>query len=210
MNSQFVTNSLADLLNAAQAAEEDAFADLWRRYYPELTRFAEQRMVKLGLPRRVDDGEDVAASALGSFFRAVQNNRFHDMNDESSLLKFLFKITVWKIIDRKRKHQSLKAGGGKEIGESALDHPGKSLGNCLDQFTDAIPPPDVLMQLEEELQRLLAVLGDEQLQAMACMRLDGCDNTEIATRCRCSVATVERRFRLIRQLWTEAAEAEGS
>lgn len=208
MNSQPSSNSLVALLNGAQAAEEGALTALWQRYYPDLVRFADKRLKSMGVPPRVADGEDVAASALGSFFRAVQLNRFQDLRDESGLLRFLFKITVWKVIDRKRKIQALKAGGGQLVGESVFADPENSFVDGINDLAANTPAPDTLASLVEELQAMLNVLGDKQLQDTACYRLEGFSNSEIAELCRCSLATVERRFRLIREIWSEAVEAK--
>jgi RNA polymerase sigma factor (sigma-70 family) len=208
MNSQPSSNSLRELLNGAQAAEEDALTALWQRYYPDLVRFADKRLKTMGVPPRVADGEDVAASALGSFFRAVQLNRFQDLRDESGLLRFLFKITVWKVIDRNRKEQALKAGGGRVVGESVFADPENSFVNGINDLAANTPAPDMLASLEEELQEMLNVLGNKTLQNTACYRLEGFSNAEIAELCRCSRATVERRFHLIREIWSEAVEAQ--
>lgn len=208
MNDSTSSTTLSDWLRGAEAGRNESMNALWQRYYPDLVRFAEQRMVSVGLPRRVADGEDVAASALGSFFRAVQHQRFHDVRDEQGLIRFLFKITVWKVIDRKRKHKAKRAGGGQEVGESALGAPDGSIVNGLEQFPIDAFDHELLVTLEEQVERRMAGLDNEQLRAMVQYRLENYDNAEIAALCHCSVATVERRFRLIRELWAEAAERE--
>ncbi len=55
--------------------------------------------------------------------------------------------------------------------------------------------------MAESCQRLLDLLGDEQLRRIAVWKMEGHTNQEIADRLGCVVETVERRLRLIRSLW---------
>lgn len=195
-----ITNSLASWLRNAQLGDQHAIAALWNRYFPQLERFSAQKMARLGIPQRTSDGEDVAASALGSFFRALEQKRFYDLEDEQGLQRFLFKIAVWKVIDRKRKRN--------DAGESAMPGICDSVAQGLAQLQAEDLPPDLLAMWAEQGERLLALLDDDQLRAIAEYRLEGYQNREIATFCSCSLATVERRVRLIRETWAETLAAE--
>jgi len=55
----------------------------------------------------------------------------------------------------------------------------------------------------EECQRLLEMLGDDQLRSVALWKMEGYTNEEIAGKLGCAVATVERRLRLIRRIWQQ-------
>lgn len=55
----------------------------------------------------------------------------------------------------------------------------------------------------EECRRLLDGLDDERLRELATWKIEGLSNDEIAARTQCSVATVERKLRLIRSLWSQ-------
>ena len=61
----------------------------------------------------------------------------------------------------------------------------------------------------EQRQRLLDRLGDARLREIAAASLDGCANEEIAARIQCSLATVERKLKLIRSLWTGSIAGYG-
>ncbi len=50
-------------------------------------------------------------------------------------------------------------------------------------------------------QRLLDLLGDEQLKRIAVWKMEGYTNQEMADRLGCVVETVERRLRLIHSIW---------
>jgi DNA-directed RNA polymerase specialized sigma24 family protein len=67
------------------------------------------------------------------------------------------------------------------------------------------PDPAFAAEVAEECERLLARLGDDDLRSLAVRKMEGFTNEEIATQLGCSLATVERRLRLIRREW----EADG-
>ena len=187
--------------------DEDAIAALWEQWYPALAKFAEKRLAALGVRQRAFNGEDVAASALVSFFRAVQRDRFPKLDSEDGLFRLLRSITIRKVIDRKRQSQTLKAGSGEVRGESAFGSH-SSLENALgiDAVQGESPSPEWIAMMEEECQGLFALLPDAELQSIACLRLEGYSNTEIAAKIGKSVATVERRLREIRACWKTSIE----
>jgi DNA-directed RNA polymerase specialized sigma24 family protein len=57
--------------------------------------------------------------------------------------------------------------------------------------------------MAEECQRLLELLDDADLEALAVAKMEGYTNKEIAKQFDCSVRTVERQLRLIRRKWQE-------
>ena len=203
MNRTSENYSISQELDEIKQDDEAAIAALWDRCYPALARFAEKRLEAIGIQQRAFNGEDVAASAMMSFFRAVQRNRFPMLDSEDGLFRLLKSITLRKVIDRKRKSQTLKAGSGDVRGESAF-------GSNLDSGTapgingvqGESPSPEWIAIMEEECQKLFTSLQDEGLQSVAHFRLEGYSNSEIATKLGCAVSTVERRLRLIRDLWS--------
>ena len=58
--------------------------------------------------------------------------------------------------------------------------------------------------MAEGLERMLGVLGGSELQRVVVWRMEGHSNEEIATRLGRSVATVERKLKTIRTIYTEA------
>lgn len=198
-------NSLPGRLERIQDRDEVAIEELWRRYYPQLARLAEQKLRENGMRRAAFDGEDVAASALASFFSAVQNNRFEELRDEAGLLRLLRRMTARKVIDRLRKARALKAGGGKVTGESVFDATDSSLAG-IDAVAGEQPTAEWLTIMEEEVERLFAKLGNEELRLIAQLRLANYSNADIAAQRNCSIATVERRLKMIRACWSRDEE----
>jgi DNA-directed RNA polymerase specialized sigma24 family protein len=88
---------------------EDAAQQLWDRYFPDLLRIARNRL--RSIPKRMADEEDVALSALNSFFGAAQKGRFPDLADRDSLWRLLSRITQRKAVDVLRRHLAQKRGG---------------------------------------------------------------------------------------------------
>jgi len=203
MNRTSENYSISQELDEIKQDDEAAIAALWDRCYPALARFAEKRLEELGVQQRAFNGEDVAASAMLSFFRAVQRNRFPMLDSEDGLFRLLRRITIRKVIDRKRKNQTLKAGSGDVRGESAF---GSNLDSGTSPGIDGVqgesPAPEWIVIMEEECQKLFTSLQDEELQSVAHFRLEGYSNSEIATRLGCAVATVERRLKEIRACWS--------
>ena len=197
--------SISQQLDEIKQDDEAAIAALWDRCYPALARFAEKRLDAIGMQQRAFDGEDVAASAMLSFLKAVQRNRFPMLDSEDGLFRLLRRITIRKVIDRKRKSQTLKAGNGDVRGESAFGSAADSeTAPGIDGVQGESPSPEWIAIMEEECRGLFASLQDEELQSVAHYRLEGYSNSEIATKLSCAVATVERRLKEIRACWTNA------
>jgi DNA-directed RNA polymerase specialized sigma24 family protein len=189
-------------INQLQAGDAVAAQRLWEAYFVRLVSLARRKLE--GSRRRVADEEDVALSAFDSFCRGARDGRFPQLTDRDNLWRLLVVITARKAQDQVEWERRLKRGGGLVQGESALLSPsGPEEEGGLAQVASAEPTPEFAAQMAEELQRLLARLGDDQLRSIAVWKMEGYSNEEIATRLACATPTVERRLRLIRSLWQE-------
>lgn len=192
-----VTQWLADL----KGGDESAAQQLWDRYFCRLAALARVRLQ--GIARLPADGEDVALSAIHSLWEGVGNGQFQHLSDRDSLWKLLVAITVRKAGHVIRDELRLKRGGGRLVGESVLMDPGESSDGVhgLELVLDREPPPDLAVQLEEEVQKLLDLLPDEELRQIAVWKMQGATSASIAVRLDKALATIERRLKLIRSLW---------
>src|SRR5262245_44885652 len=87
-----------------------AHQEIWKRYFQRLRALAG---VKLGnAPRGAEDEEDVALSALRSFFSGLEDGRFPRLEDRHNLWSLLAKITACKAINQRNRQLALKRGGG--------------------------------------------------------------------------------------------------
>lgn len=187
-----------------QIREGDSVAAqaIWERYFPELVRLAREKL--RGTPCRAADEEDIAASVMESLFQAAQKGRFPDLADRHDLWRLLLRMTARKVVDLKRGETRKRRGGGQVRGESVFggaDSAGDQAG--LVGVIGDVPTPEFAAMMAEECRRLLELLDDADLEALAVAKMEGHTNDEIARRLRCSVRTVERRLRLIRKKWQQ-------
>ena len=176
---------------------------IWQRCFPELVRFARDRLG--GLPRRAADEEDVALSALDSFFRAAQRGRFPELAGRDALWRLILQMTARKATDFVRHEIRRARGGGQVIGESALGDAGTTSGERgLAEIADSGLAPDIAVAFTDECRRLLSQLEPE-LQQVALAKMEGFSNEEIAAKLDCSLRTVERRLHLIRSVWAQGS-----
>jgi DNA-directed RNA polymerase specialized sigma24 family protein len=64
------------------------------------------------------------------------------------------------------------------------------------------PTPDFAAQVAEECRRLLGLLPEDDLRAIALAKMEGRDHEEIAARLGCAPQTVQRKLGRIRSLWS--------
>ncbi len=73
----------------------------------------------------------------------------------------------------------------------------------VDAFPDPEPTPEFAAQVAEECQRLLGLLGNDTLCAVALAKMAGDTNQEIAARLGCVRYTVDRKLQTIRRIWSK-------
>lgn len=185
-----------DLEQPSQAQEE-----LWKVYFKRLVALAR---LKLGeTPRRVADEEDVAAAALASFFGDHKQGKFPLLHDRHDLWPLLATMTAHKAVDQQRILLAQKRGAAQVRGDSIRTSPsGGDLGWPIGMADEELQP-EFLVSMSEECDRLLAMLGDDELRTIAQRRLYGYTNSEIAAELGVIERTVERRLGLIRKIWAE-------
>jgi len=192
-----LSSSICQLKNVS---EQDA-QRIWDEFFPRLKRFAQKKLRSMS--QRVYDEEDVALSALNSFFRGCAEGRFKDLDGDEEMWRLLVTITARKITAQRRKQLAAKRGGGNVRGESAF------MGVCdsrinqgLAQIMDKSLTPQSTDAIVEACRELLEALPNEQLRATALMRMEGYSNKEISADLECSVARTKQRVAQIKKLWS--------
>ncbi|MGF1581895.1 MAG: ECF-type sigma factor [Gemmataceae bacterium] len=171
---------------------QQAVQQLWEKYFKRLVGLVRAKLQNF--PRQIADEEDLALSAFDSFCRGLEQGRFPQMADRTNLWSLLVTITARKVLNLKRDQQRLKRGGGNT--SDGLDD-AIELENVLGEE----PSPDFAAEVAEECQRLLDLLGDEDLRRVTLWKMEGFTNKEIAQKLPCSPRTVERKLDLIRGIW---------
>ncbi len=195
------TADLTNWLQALAAGDEQAQGELWAAYYDKLVRYAQRKLE--ASPLRTADEEDVALSALYSFYRGVAAGRFPDLEDESSLWRLLLTITARKASRRRRAETTQSRGRGQVRGESyfaVTDSDSQRAG--IQQVPDGEPTPDLVNIVAENCRLLIGALENTQLQTIALMKLEGYTNREIAEHFDVIERTIERKLQRIRQAWS--------
>jgi DNA-directed RNA polymerase specialized sigma24 family protein len=188
--------SVTTWIGMLELGDQVAAQSLWDRYFPRL--IAVSRANLRGNPRRAADEEDVALSAMHTFFQAVSEGRIPQLDDRDDLWRALVLITAGKAVDQRRRDQSLKRGGGRH----AVQRPvGSHDFQAVEEVVGTEPDPAFAALLADEFQALMARLSDDSLREIALFKLEGYTNEEIASRLACSLRTVNRRLSLIRHIW---------
>jgi hypothetical protein len=195
-----VTELLRDLRSEDPHVRNDAAALIWRRYCAALVRLA-CRNLDQRLKRRVG-ADDIVQRTFQSFFLRQQRGDF-DLADRHDLFQLLVRMTLNKAGSAATREGRRRRDYRRErtVAEPGVD--GRDNDNwLLEQAQRGGPSPDEAAALAEEAERRLGQLPGD-LKRIALWKLAGHTNAEIAAlpEMNCTVRTVERKLRLIREVW---------
>ena len=193
-----VTRWIDGLQNGTASEDQQA---IWDRYFQRMVAIA-RRKLPASVSRSVD-GEDIALSALNSFFHAVKLGRYPDLRDRTELWPLLVRIVVCKAANSRDRELAQKRGAGRVRGDSALaasNAEGRNFG--FDRVEASEPTPDDIVELRQLVQVMMESLESEMLRQIARLRLNGHSNREIAEHLNVSERTIERKLIRIRSRWS--------
>jgi len=196
---------ISELLMALRDGHSDAADRLWSVYFHQMCELAGRRLGKS--PDLLADQEDVALSAFKSFCVGVREGRFPTLKDREGLWPLLIALTMRKAVDAIRHGTRQKRGGGNVENSPGLAKLDRTV-DILNTMANG-PQPEVAIELNDLLQRLLKNLrqmGDDRLEEIVQLRIEGYSNQEIADKLGCVVRTIERKIRLIEDCWLKATE----
>jgi DNA-directed RNA polymerase specialized sigma24 family protein len=181
-----------------QAGDQAACQKLWEGYFQRLVGLARKRLREA--PRCGADEEDVALSAFDSFFRRAREGRFPQLVDRHDLWQLLVLIAARKasnLAKHERRRPVIRASAlpGSDGSEEAPPPFAELIGRE--------PDPAFAAQVVEASERLLEALGGKNLRSVAVWKRAGYTNEEIAATLGRSLATAERKLRLIRDAWEQ-------
>jgi DNA-directed RNA polymerase specialized sigma24 family protein len=191
--------SVTGWIGQVQAGDPAAVQKLWERYFPRLVGLARRKL--RGSARGPADEEDVALSAFNSFCRNAEQGRFPELADREGLWRLLVVITARKAQHLLRDEARQKRGGGSPPARDDSEDP---LG--VDQILGREPSPDFAAQMAEEYRRLLQILADRELEAIAVWKMEGFTVEEIADKLGYAPRSIKRKLRLIRSLWEQESD----
>ena len=198
-----VTAWIGDLKQGGDLATQR----IWERYFQKLVRLASRQLGSA--PRRIADEEDVAVSVFQCLYDGAASGRFDQLQDRDDLWKLLTAISSMKAVDQIRRQTAKKRGGTDVRGESIVAGWDRPAGG-LDQLLHSDPSPEFLAIMDEQQRQLFLALPDHSQREVARLRFEGCSNDEIAKQLGMSLRSVERKLKLIREVWTEILHEEES
>ncbi len=187
-------DSMCEVVEKAKVGDDEGVRVIWDRFFPQVVRLAGQRLA--GQRRQMADEEDVAISVMESFFRAARAGRFPELRDRDGIWRLLSSMVRRKVVDQVRRNAARPS-----VGESAMH------GEELASLTGRNPTPAMIAIVRDEMEQLLTVLP-EKYRPMAVKKLECRTMPEIARECGVHISTVERRLRIIREVWSKNFGAE--
>ena len=149
----------------------------------------------------------MAISAFQSFCDRAGQGQFPQLSGRDDLWRLLATLTVRKAVLMMRHQNRQKRGGGRVLGESAFQGrdraavPGGGLGEILSKE----PTPDDAARFADAFDHLINKLQDSTLKTIALRKLNGHTAEEIGADLGTSTRTIDRKLRVIRAIWREAA-----
>lgn len=186
--------SVSELIHKLNEPDSQYEHELWDRCIEELIRTAKRKLK--GLPRRAVDEEDVAILAFNAFLSGQKEGRFKRLASREDLWQVLTMLAERNAIKLMRAGLAKKRGEGNVRGESVFANWDSIRQNGLDAVVEVRPEfTDVFVNVVREM---LGAATDKVSEAIALKRMEGYTNEEIATQMGISVATVERKFKFLR------------
>jgi RNA polymerase sigma factor (sigma-70 family) len=157
----------ADFLARVRAGDEQAAADLVRRFDSVIRREVRLRLTDPSVYRLVDD-EDICQSVLASFFMRASLGEY-DLNDPAQLRQLLLSMARHKLSRASRRQHTQKRGAGRNTSEAVEDL----------SLAGGAATPSRVVAGRELLEQIRAGLTDEE-RRVAELRSQGHDWAEIA------------------------------
>lgn len=187
--------SITRLVLDVRDGSNSAATLLWDHFASKLYRLAETRLRNQA---GMCGSDDIALDAFYSFLKGQQNGRFSDLTTRDQAWKMLAVIVIRKAINALRYEHRQRRNRASTTSQATVDlaaqaNPAEEAQwLCIHEGSHS---------LNEIMEELLSKLDDSQLRQIAIDKLYGYTNQEIARKQACSLATVERRLRLIRARW---------
>ena len=192
-------DSVSEWMDALKRQDDRAAEKLWERYFHRLAGLARKQLGGAAQGRDYDE-EDIALSVFDDVFRAIQQEKFPELQNRNELWSLLAMTTIRKARLRLRRDHTQKRSVLATISESEMEE-----GGGMDALSHPQTAPDMQALMAEQCRMLLGRLGDDQLEQIAIWKLDRYTNDEIAERLGRTRRSVQRMLNLIRDIWREEA-----
>jgi RNA polymerase sigma factor (sigma-70 family) len=182
--------------------DNDAAQRIFERYVQRLACLAADRL--RNRPKRGADEEDLVLAAFEEFVDRARLGKFPKLRDRDDLWQILLLTTDRRAVDHFRREIAYSR---HVKGESALATPCASASADLPLagVTAREPTPEEAAAFTDDVAALLDRLQDDELRSIVGYRLAGYTDNEISQRLQCSLRTVERRLKEIREHFRDLA-----
>jgi RNA polymerase sigma-70 factor (ECF subfamily) len=173
--------SFQDLVRRVRSGDEEAAAELVRRYEPVIHRVIHVRLIDARL-RRLLDSMDICQSVLASFFVRASLGQY-ELQTPEDLVKLLAAMGRNKLAHQKRQHRAARRDLRRveQVGSAAWEAPAP----------EASPSQQVAARdLAAEARRRLSAADRQLLE----WRDQGCEWAEIAARVGGSTEALRKRL----------------
>jgi DNA-directed RNA polymerase specialized sigma24 family protein len=194
-----------------EAGDSAAAHQLWNTLAQRIERFAARQMTPG--ERKVANEEDITIRVFKSVMLRAERGEFQQVQNYSELWGLLLTITKRKVLNHLRNHRRQKRGGGRVLGEGDLqrdDSDSSSQDFGLANVPDSISDPQLEVLTMESIDGLLKSLGDPDLQHIVVLKFAGHSNEQISKEIKRSIATVERKLKMIRTIWSQQDEGDSA
>ncbi len=192
--------SVSLLLHQLRNGNDTATSEIWNRYINSLLPLARRKLD--GLRSTEIDEEDILLSVFDRFFRAAKEQRFARLETREDLWQILLMLTERRVADQYRKSHAMKRGGGLVIPIGDVN-PTADARDALRELADRAATPDFAASFADQLQTALNRLQEDSTKEVAVLRMEGFGTKEIAENLGISLSSVERKLRMIRQVWAD-------
>jgi RNA polymerase sigma-70 factor (ECF subfamily) len=157
--------SFSELIGRVRAGDDQAAAQLVRRYEPEIRREV-RFLLRDPFLRRSFDSMDICQSVMSSFFLRAALGEY-DLDQPQDLIRLLISMTRNKVVDATRRQRAQRR-----------DHRRATSLEAVDLATDA-PSPSQIVEGRELLSAFRTRLTDEE-RRLADLRAGGREWSDIA------------------------------
>ncbi len=198
--------SITFLYDRMKSGDDDAAAALWQKFSEKLAARANRRL-EGRKAQRVVSGDDAVIDVFATVFRRAREGSFPEIDSREDLWRVLLTITDRKCSLMNRHYEADKRGGAINFLHTAGADSSTNL-SPMDMLEDVvINRPEIAAAVTETFDHLMDILDQHdrelRLAEIAELRMSGWSNQDIAEKIDRSVKVVERRFKLIRELWQE-------
>ena len=173
-----------NLARRIRTGDQSAFRELVERYQSRIFR------VFCGILNHRDDAEDVAQDVFAKVYFAI-----HQFDHRSTLLTWIYRIAVNEAYSYLRKKRAMRRGEG-DLRLDAVD---------LHSLIDALPTPDRAVAQRDFVNKLLALIPEEDRLLLFWKEVEGCSVAEVVEMTGMNENTIKVRLFRVRQKLVELA-----